>query len=166
MRKLFWLLLAAGAIYGFLKIPAETKRRALAAIGVGEFFSTTVPSYLRDKLSISENPVAKRQKLLAELANNLDAIESELEPLSAPEPGASPPPPVPAPSPKDVAARVEKTRELLAKSDELLGELITANPGMGFFEKTSERLLDKVIPLSGSGADGVGGDAGGKAICP
>ena len=66
----------------------------------------------------------------------------------------------------EVRPRIEKSRELLAESERLLGELEAANPGESTFRKAADRLLAKIFPPPASGvADGVGGDAAGGTEC-
>lgn len=175
MRKLFYLLIIAAGVYGVAYyVPPETKRQALAAVGLADFFQVTLPGYLRSKLSIPENPVAKREKLLGELSGAIGSIERELEAVSpveingSPLPQGKPPPPPKLPPAKEVQARIEKSRELLAESEEKLALLREENPKQGFVAKAAERVLDRVLPspdVAPVGAGGVGGDAAGGVVC-
>ena len=168
MRKLLYLLIAAAAFYGVVRyVPPETRQQALAAVGLADFFQKTLPGYLRRKLSIPENPVAKRERLLGELSAAIGGIGEELAAVAAPPPAAGPgqpPKPKPAGAP-DLRARIEKSKELLQESEAVLAELERANPQQGFVAKAAERLLDKVLPLSPEVASGVGGNAEGTEIC-
>ena len=172
MRKLLYLLIAAAAFYGVVRyVPPETRQQVLAAVGLADFFQETMPGYLRRKLSIPENPVAKRERLLGELSAAIGGIGEELAavaaPSEAPPPAAGPGQPAkpkPAGAP-DLRARIEKSKELLQESEAVLAELERANPQQGFVAKAAERLLDKVLPLSPEVASGVGGNAEGTEIC-
>ena len=166
MKRFFYLLLAAAAVYGVVRyVPAEAKERALAAVGLGDFFKETLPVFLRAKLSISENPVTKRAKLLRELSSSVGEIERELEAVApARSDGAAAAFP-PLPSSAEIRERIERSREFLAKSEEALKALEDANPGKGLLEKAAERILDKILPPPS--ADAVGGDASGALnACP
>lgn len=164
MRRFFYLLLAAAAVYGAVRyVPRETRERALAAVGLSDFFKETLPTFLRTKLSISENPVTKRAKLLRELSSSVGEIERELEAV-IPVSSDGTPTAVPLPSSREIRERIERSREFLAKSEEALAALEDANPGKSVFEKAAERILDKILPPP---SEGLGGDAsGGSYVCP
>ena len=165
MRKIFILFIAAGAAYAFVRyVPSEMKHRALGAVGADAFFRQTLPNYLREKFSLPENPVVRRQQLLNELTGRIKDIERELEVVAPPATDGESPPPVAKSA--EVRPRIEKSRELLAESERLLGELEAANPGESTFRKAADRLLAKIFPPPASGvADGVGGDAAGGTEC-
>lgn len=182
MRGLFYLAIIAAAVYGIVVyVPAETKERALAAVGLSGFFEETLPGYLRSKFSIPENPVAKREKLLNELSAAIGNIGEELEsvaPLAVPAPpaagGKSKTAEAPKAAPPELRERIEKTKELVRETESLLADLEKANPEQGFVAKAAERVLDKILPppVTFASADaapgGVGGDAGGGSavVCP
>lgn len=165
MRKFIFLLIAAAAVYATITVvPAEVRQRAFAAVGLAKFFQETAPRYLRSKLSLPENPVAKRERLLEELSQAIGEIERELE-VAAPEASAPKRPPAPQTPPgalerRELEKRIERTQELLAQSETVIGELREANPGQGLLAKATERVLDKILPAPKSlgTADG--------AVCP
>lgn len=161
MRKLLYLAIAAGLVYVVVyKVPAETKRQTLAAVGLADFFSQTLPGYLRSKLTIPENPVAKRQKLLDQLSDTIGTIERELEAVLPPRTDGITLPKLPPA--KEIRERIGKSREFLAQSEDFLKELERANPGEGVIRKAAERLLDKILPpAEPAGQAAIGGDAGG-----
>lgn len=169
MRKLFYLAIIGAAVYGFVYyISPEAKHRALAAVGLSDFFREKLPAYLRAKLSIQQNPVAKRERLLNELAAAIGGIERELD-------GASPAVSSPAgvatqkksADSGEVRARLEKAKELLDQSEDALAELTRSNPEQeGILANAAGRLLDRILPSSaGSRAatDGLGGEG---LTCP
>ncbi len=169
MRKLFYLAIAAALVYVVVyKVPGETKRQTLAAVGLADFFSQTLPGYLRSKFAIPENPVAKRRQLLEELSKAIGTVERELEAIVPTVTNGITIPKLPPP--KEIQKRIEKTREFLAKSEETLRELGEANPKSGLLSRLGDRLLDRVLPPlpdSQAGGGGVGGDAGGsEPVCP
>lgn len=170
MRKFLYLLIIGAVVYyAVYQVPQETKERALAAIGLADFFQETLPRYLREKLSIPENPVVKRQQLLDQLSSAIGNIERELEVVSPAVANGAPAPTLPPP--KTIREQIEKTRDFLAQSETVLEDLQKANPGQGIFQKTAERVLDKILPASVSdeASIGVGGDASGgvsERRCP
>ncbi len=197
MKFLLYLLLTVAGAYATAHyVPAETRARTLASIGLSGFFEETLPTYLRSKLTIPENPVEKRQRLLSELSAAIGGIETELEAVVPPPPissdvaeavpgqtttktpAARSPTPPPAPKPitqSELRERMEKTKELLNQSETVLEELEKANPQQGFIAKATERILDKILPPPAPSAssgqtptatDGIGGDAGGNPLCP
>lgn len=180
MKFLLYLALIGAAAYGITYyVPAETRQQALGAIGLASFFQETLPTYLRAKLTIPENPVEKRQRLLGELSRAIGTIDEELEAvapsagaLPTPAPGTSARPKAAdapkSPPPAEIRERVEKTRELLNQSEAVLQELEKANPQQGFIAKATERILDKILPPppTARATDGIGGDPGGKPLCP
>ncbi|MEK9147956.1 MAG: hypothetical protein AAB650_00805 [Patescibacteria group bacterium] len=165
MRKLFYLALVIGLIWaGVRYIPAETKGQALAALGLSDFFSRKMPNFLRQKLSIPENPVTKRKKLLDELSQRVGDVERELE-IAVPVATNGEVPPLPKTA--EVRNRVENAREFLAQSEGILQKLDETNPELGIFQKTAERVLNKILPPPAAGEGGLGGDASGaECICP
>lgn len=185
MKLLLYLFFAGAAIYAFNRYaPDGTSERALAAVGLADFFQETLPSYARSKLSIPEDPAKKRERLLGDLSGALEGIEREIEGAAMlSSSGAS----VPAatanranktsPLPKssvsaELDKRLEKAKELVSRSEDALGELEKANPQQGLIAKAAQRLVDKILPAAetsaaaGSLENGVGGDSGGEAVCP
>lgn len=154
-KTILTLLMAAILVFLLVKfISPDFWPKAIAAAGMADFFQQTLPRYLREKLSIPQNPVAKRQQLLDQLSSAIGNIERELEVVSpVVTNGASAPAPK-LPSPQTIQEQIEKTRDFLAQSETVLEELQKANPGQGILEKITERLLDKILPP-------IGGDAGG-----
>lgn len=171
MRKLAYLMIIGGIIYVLAyQVPPEAKRNALAAVGLTDFFGHALPNYLRQKLSIPENPVTKRARLLGELTQAIGGIERELEAVAPPETNGTAPAPAAPLASKDIRTRIEKTREFLARSEEVLKELENANPKSGLVQKAGERLLERILPAqergtTASAADGLGGDAS-SLLCP
>lgn len=156
MKSFLYLALAAAAIYGFSRlVPDGTTHKALAAVGLADFWDQKIPVYLRGKLSIPENPVTKRKKLLDELSQNLTGVERALEAVVPVTTTGSPTPLSSIPEKSEVRDRIEKSREFLAKSETALKELENANTGQGIFQKTAERLLDKILPPPSGGSDAV-----------
>lgn len=196
MKFLLYLALSGAAAYTVVHyVPPETRQRALGAIGLADFFQETLPTYLRSKLAIPENPVEKRQHLLNELSAAIGNIGAELEAVApspsahstdAPggeqgrttssgqatkAPSAKSPTPPPAAKPitqPELRERVENAKELLNQSETVLAELEKANPQQGFIAKATERILDKILPPppAAATADGIGGDASGNPLCP
>ena len=167
MRKIAFLLIIAAAVYGYVYyVPVETKHNALAAIGLADFFQETLPNFLRQRLSIPQNPVVKRQKLLDELSGAIGNIERELEVVVPPNTNGQPLSALKLPSAQEIQERIEKTREYLAQSETMLEDLKKSNPGQGIFQKTAERILDKILPAPGPETGGIGGDtSGGVSEC-
>ncbi|MBI4132229.1 MAG: hypothetical protein HY474_01210 [Candidatus Sungbacteria bacterium] len=177
MKSLFYLALIGAVAYGIIHyVPAETRQRAVAAVGLSGFFEETLPSFLRSKLSIPENPVVKRERLLGELSAAIGGVASELGAIDSQTISLAPPAertpaksknPAPLLTSQDIRQRLEKTKELLTESEAVLGELKQANPQQGFIAQTAERLLDKILPPTESNRDsaGVGGDAAGATLC-
>ena len=152
MKTVFVLAIAAGLIYSAIRLAPEETRSSLASIGLAQFFRQTLPGYLREKLAIPQNPVAKRAKLLEELTAAVTSIEKELEaavPLKTN--GLAPP----LPRPQEIRARVEQARELLANTEEKIRQLEGVSAGEGFLRQVGTRLLDRILPLSplGGGPD-------------
>ncbi len=164
MRKLLVFLLAAAAVYTLVKLgPTDVKQRSLAAVGVTKFLKETAPRYLREKLSIPESPVAKRERLLKELSQHIGAIESELE-AAAPEAGAAKPGEGRKPGgSEDLTKRIERTQELLAQSEVVIEKLKEVNPGEGLLAKAGERALDRILPVHSASREA--GSAGGTVQC-
>ena len=80
MKFLLYLALIGAAAYAVAHyVPLETRQQSLAAIGLADFFQETLPAYLRSQLTIPENPVEKRQRLLSQLSGAIGNIETELE---------------------------------------------------------------------------------------
>ncbi|MBI4132645.1 MAG: hypothetical protein HY473_00900 [Candidatus Sungbacteria bacterium] len=146
MRMLFYfLIIAVGGYTVAHYVPSETKDKMLASLGVENFFRNTLPTYLRHKLSIPENPVAKREKLLTELSQNITGIERELAIVVPPRTdGTSSLPKLPPAA--EIIERIERSREFLANSESTLQELEKINPSAGLVQKTGERILEKVLP--------------------
>ncbi|MDP3727693.1 MAG: hypothetical protein Q8R35_03605 [bacterium] len=179
MRGLLYLLIIGAGIYGFVfYVPAETRERALAVVGLSNFFQETLPGYLRSKFSIPENPIVKRERLLAELSGVIGSIDREIGAVAPPAAAVPPPPsggaakmkspPPPSAELAEIRERVEKTKELITESESILAELEKANPQQGFVAKAAERLLDRVLPPPAyqAAGNGVGGDAAGGTLCP
>ena len=169
MRKLIYLIIAGALVYivGW-RIPADSRRQALAAIGVADFFQKTLTNYLRKKFSIPENTAAKRQKLLNELSQSIGNIKREVGEKVAQGAGGAGVNVSKLPKPREIQERLEKSREYIAKTETLINELKSANYGGNIFNKAAERVLDKILPqkkLDG-GASGVGGDSDGGTTCP
>lgn len=120
-------------------VPPETRARTLAGIGIPQFFGQTMPRYLREKLSIPQNPTAKRKQVLDELAGSVANIVDELD-------GAAPPNAPIASLPPAVRQRVERARELALQSESKIRELEASNEDVGIFQKIAERIFDRVIP--------------------
>lgn len=168
MRKLFYLVLMAGLVYGAVRyVPSETKTKVLASIGLDNFLRQTLPQFLRERLSIPENPIFKRKKLLDQLSETLGGIGRELEAVVPAESGDRPPARSLLPPAKDIRARVEKSREFLAQSELVLEELEAANPGQGIVRQAALRLLDIILPSSARPGEGesVGGGVMGDSDC-
>lgn len=166
MRRIIWFLILAAAIYvGVKYIPAETKQRVLASVGFEKFFRETAPGYLRRKLSIPEDPVSKRKKVLDEIAKRIETVQLELDEL-APSNVEGLPKPV---SPKVLQKNIEDSRDILGEAQVFIGELQELNPQGGIFQHTAERLLDKILPSPLAGAktsesESVGGQS--ECSCP
>lgn len=144
MRILLYVLLAAAAVYAYLRFaPAGLTHRGLEAVGLAQFFERTVPEYLREKLTIGEDPASRRRKLVGELAEKISVAERELE---AAVPVATDGQPQKLPSAEVIRERAEKTREALAESEEILNTLNAASAGEGVFRATAGRILDAVLP--------------------
>lgn len=164
-------LLVRLAVIGFIvyivfyRISAETRHRALAAVGADRFVEETIPRFLREKLSIPQNPTAKRKQLLGELSEKIGAVERELEAVipagdGKPSAGAK------LPAEREIRDRIEKSRSALAESESLLDELGKINSGEGVVRKTVSRLLDTILPPSEPESPaGVDGAVGGSAEC-
>ncbi len=146
MKLLFYLLLAAAAIYVSVRVaPVGTAHRGLEAVGLANFFERTIPDYLREKLTIGEDPAAKRRKLVRELAEKISVAERELE---AAVPVLLDGQPQKLPSAEVIRERAEKTREALAKSEEILTKLEAASAGEGVIRATAGRILGAVLPTA------------------
>lgn len=148
MRMLFYFIIIGAVGYAAVHyVPSETKDKVLASLGVENFFRNTLPTYLQQKLSIPENPVDRREKLLNELSQNITDIERELAIVAPPRTdGKSSLSKLP--SAAEIVERIERSREFLANSESILQELEKINPSAGLFQKTSERILDTVLPPS------------------
>lgn len=146
MRILFYLLLAAAAIYAYVRVaPAGTAHRAFEAVGLANFFEQTIPDYLRGKLTIAEDPAVRRRKLVEELAEKISVAERELE---AAVPVATDGQPQKLPSAEVIRERAEKTREALAESEDILTKFEAASAGEGVFRAAAGRILGAMLPAS------------------
>ncbi len=144
MKALLTLFVIAGLGYGLVYfIPSEAKKRALASLGLSQFFGETLPHYLREKFRIPPDPAKTRRKLLEDLATTITSIERELEGVV---PVTTNGEPAKLPREEAIRAGVEKSRELLAKSEDVLRELTEANTGAGVVRTFAGRLRDKVLP--------------------
>lgn len=162
MRILFYFFLAGAATYAYLSVaPAGTTHRGLEAVGLANFFERTIPDYLREKLTIGEDPALRRRKLVEELAEKISVAERELE---AAVPVASDGRPPKLPSAEVIRERAEKIREALAKSEEILTELKGASAGEGVIRATAGRILEAVLPVAAPIP--TPGTNGGTCPCP
>lgn len=144
MRAIFWAIALAAVAYGLLRVvPAETRERALGAIGLSGFFRETLPSYLRQKLTIPSDPAAIRRRLVGELAEKIAAVEGELDAaVPAATDGA-----VPSVASEAVVRKsIEHARKFLGESEDVLRGLEGANAGESPFREAARRLLDKILP--------------------
>lgn len=147
MKTLFYLIAIGAAAYAFVNYaPDGATHRALAAVGLSDFFENKAPAYLRDKLRIPANPVEKRKKLIDQLSQSLILAERELEAVVPASPTGTPVPLAEIPGKAEIRNRIEAVRESLARSDAALKEIEKANAGQGIFQKTAERILDKILP--------------------
>ena len=154
MRKLLLLLVIAGGAYAwFSYVPSGTAARGLAAVGLDQFVTETVPGYLRAKLSIPTGSAKKRERLIADLSTALDGITSELG--SAAPSGAALPPAA------SMRRHIGKSRDLAGQAQELVRELRGANAGDGIAREAAGRLLDRILPASPAGDI-----SNGAAVCP
>ncbi len=186
-KRFITLLIAAAIVFlivNFLSPDALKRSWAGATAGMAQFVQETVPRYLRERLSIPENPVAKRERLLRELTQQIGAIERELEAVAPATGGAkpdagrtpraaagtatAPTPPADQPTSPPAGAggplgepglreRIERTQELLARSEGVIEELERENPNHGLLAKAAERVLDRILPVP-EGTD--------NAVCP
>ncbi|MBI2055708.1 MAG: hypothetical protein HYT42_02340 [Candidatus Sungbacteria bacterium] len=160
MKGFVFLLIAAVGIYAIYRyVPTETKRKTLAAVGAADFFQETLPRFLREKLSIPENPEVKRKKLIDELSKSVDAIDRELNTVSPPA-DTKAEAAVKLPTPSEIKGKVEEVRELLSKSEETIKQLGDANSGESVLRKAALGLVDKVFPPA------VENSGGRTAACP
>lgn len=141
-----------GGVYALMRyVPADVKKQALGEIGAANFFQNTLPRFLRAKLSIAESPAKKREKLMKELAAAIGGIESEITAVAPPGTaagsGAKPA------TEKEIGQRLSKTQELVEQSRAVLIELEKSNQNRGVFQKTAERILDKILPPAASTPD-------------
>lgn len=188
MKGLLYLLLIGAVVYGIIRyVPAETKGKTLAAVGLSGFFQETLPGYLRSKFSIPESPIVKRERLLEQLSGAIGSIGREIDAVALPVAIVPPPPSggsaktkLSSPSTRsgqappstaglaEIRERVEKTKELITESESVLAELREANPQQGFVAKAALRLLDRVLPSPAyqAAGDGVGGDTASGTLCP
>lgn len=165
MKGFTFLLIAAGIYVIYHYVPTEAKHKALAAVGVADFFQETLPRFLREKLSIPENPAVMRQKLIDELSKSVDAIDRELNSVSPPTAGGKAEAPIKLPAPGEIKKKIEKARELLSKSEETLKQLEGINSGEGILRKAVLGLVDKLLPATEENKAG-GSESGGYCACP
>lgn len=166
MIRLLVRLFVIGLVvyFVFYYISPEARHRALAAVGADRFVEETIPRFLREKLSIPQNPTAKRKQLLGELSEKIGAVERELEAV-APAGDGKPAVGAKLPTEREIRARIEKSREALAESESLLGELGKINASEGVVRKAASRLLDAVLPPSRTEPSAGDGGVGGSADC-
>lgn len=147
MKTFFSLIAIGAAAYALVNYaPDGATHRALAAVGLSDFFENKAPSYFRDKLRIPANPVEKRKKLIDQLSQSLIIAERELEAVAPASSDGTRVPLAEIPGKAEIRSRIEAARESLAKSDAALKELERANAGQGIFHKAAERMLDKILP--------------------
>lgn len=147
MKTLLTFIVIGAAAYALVNYtPDGAAHRALAAAGLSDFFENKAPAYLRDKLRIPANPVEKRKKLIDQLSQSLILAERELEAVAPASPTGTPVPLAEIPGKAEIRSRIEAARESLAKSDAALKEIEQANAGQSIFQKTAERILDKILP--------------------
>lgn len=165
MRRLIWFLILAAAIYiGVKYIPAETKQKTLASFGLEKFFRETAPRYLREKLSILEDPVSKRKKVLDQIGERIETVQLELKDLP-PLDSKGVARPVTS---KVLQEKMEETRDILGETQAMLGELQELNPKGGIFQEAAERVLDKILPSPSAGtiSPGTGSIDQAECKCP
>lgn len=163
MRRLIWFLIfSAGIWLGLKYVPVETKHKVMASIGVERFLRETAPKYLRQKLSIPEDPISKRKKILDEVSVKIEAAQLELEQLAPSDvKGASKAVPT-----KLVQEKSQAIGDILAETQVIIGDLQELNPQGGILQEAAERLLNKVLPLPVlGGANAQDAGTGGQNQC-
>lgn len=147
MKTIFMLAILIGLGYaGSRYLPVEARNRIFEQTGIREFFSATLPGYLRKKLAIPEEPGRKREQLLRELSDHLNEIE--LEVMAAAETTTATSSAGALQRQEEVRRRLEKTRILVDDSSAAIAALESAGNGGGVFQKTASRILDTILPLA------------------
>lgn len=140
------LAVIAALGYAFARyLPAETREHILQATGAREFFEQTLPNYLRQKLTIPENPVEKREKLLSELSENIARAGGELGAVVPAAQGK-------LPSEAEIRTHVEQTQKLLTDAKAALTELKSINADSGVIQETAERVVNALLPSASAPA--------------
>lgn len=145
MKFIFFLIIMGVLGYAFTHVvPSETRAHALDLIGARTFFTETAPVYLRKKLSIPEDPVAQRKKLINELSQSLTRAKTELQKTSVGIQSA--PTTASQMSAAEIRASIAKTESLLSESTLIANKIEAVNANQNVIAKTADRVLDSVFP--------------------
>ncbi|RJQ36352.1 hypothetical protein C4552_03635 [Candidatus Parcubacteria bacterium] len=135
IRLVVWLLILGAIGYGAARfIPDDTRRAALASIGLDTFFETTAPNFIREKLAIGRDPAAERKARIDELGLHLGDVRQNLDSIAS------------AKTPDEIARHVAEAREELAKAESLATEAGALSSDTGLVKRTTARLIDSVLP--------------------
>lgn len=140
MKLLFIIAIIAGGAYVTAHFAPQNLKSEIFSTSIGKWVSQTLPRYLREKLSIPENPAAKRRELLDQLASSLSDVKRDLEkvvPTGSNLPSAS-----------AIQSGIAKVEEKLDATQSKLDELKSTNSGESVFRKFALRTVDAIFPAA------------------
>ncbi|GEM_PF-2138978 len=140
MKLLFIVAFIVGGWYVAAHFAPQDLKSDITNTSIGRWVSETLPNYLREKLSIPENPVAKRRELLEQLTSSLALIKNDLE--KAVPAGSS------LPSASTVRSNIAKAEEKINATQVKLDELKSANSGESIFRRVALGIVDSIFPAT------------------
>ena len=138
MKVLLLIVVVIGGAVAAAYFAPQDLKVEISTTSLGRWVTETVPNFLREKLSIPENPVVKRRELLDQLTLSLLNAKHDLEkaiPAKQSLPNAS-----------VVRSSIAKVEETINATQAKIEELKSANSGESVFRKAALRVVDKIFP--------------------
>lgn len=140
MRFLLIIAVIIGGTYAAAHYAPQDLKSEIIDTSIGRWMLVTLPDYIREKLSIPENPAAKRRELLDQLTSSLSDVKRDLERV------------VPAgQSIQDASAvrsSIAKAEEKLNETQVKLEELKSTKSGESVLRKFALRAVDAIFPAA------------------